>query len=81
MNGVNVNPDDPAPDVDISLVAPFFQDFVVQGSPGADVFSGAGGAGTGDPYVRDLSSTAGPATTPSPEPPGTTPSATTPATT
>jgi Ca2+-binding RTX toxin-like protein len=52
--GVNVNTDDPVPDVDVSLVAPFFQDFVAEGGPGADTFTGAGGEGTGGPYTRDL---------------------------
>ena len=31
VNGVNVNTDDPVPDADITLVAPFFQDFVAEG--------------------------------------------------
>ena len=49
MNGVNVNTDDPVPDADITLVAPFFQDFVAEGGPGADTFTSAGGEGTGGP--------------------------------
>ena len=60
VNGVNVNTDDPEPDADITLVAPFFQNFVAQGGPGADTFTGAGGEGTGGPYLRRLDLSGGP---------------------
>ena len=51
---VNLNPSDPVPDADITLVTPFFANFVAEGGPGADIFTGAGGAGVGGPYMRQL---------------------------
>ncbi len=59
-NGVNVNTDDPVPDADVTLVAPFFQDFVAEGGAGADTFTSAGGEGTGGPYARGVTMNGGP---------------------
>jgi hemolysin type calcium-binding protein len=60
VNGVDVDPADPVPDPDITLVAPFFQEFAAEGGAGDDVFSGAGGPGVGGGYGRRLSLAGGP---------------------
>jgi Ca2+-binding RTX toxin-like protein len=60
VNGVDVNPGDPAPDADITLLKPIFATFVAEGSPGADTFTGAGGPGAGGPYLGSLTLHGGP---------------------
>jgi hypothetical protein len=59
--GVNLNADELGTDADVTLSD--VDKAVVRGGPGSDWISGHGDAGTGAPYTRRRSCTAGPAAT------------------